>query len=86
MFILKITSESDYFEQVTTQGISTNYKSKEFQEILILWLHLSYLMVTNIAILFWRHLHLFVYILNTISVYILKTTSIMFGILMNMFG
>lgn len=82
MFILKITSESDYFEQVTTQGISTNYKSREFQEILILWLHLSYLMV----ILFWRHLHLFVYILNTISVYILKTTSIMFGILMNMFG
>lgn len=45
MFILKITSESDYFEQVTTQGISTNYKSREFQEILILWLHLSYLMV-----------------------------------------
>lgn len=82
MFILKITSESDYFEQVTTQGISTNYKSREFQEILILWLHLSYLMV----ILFWRHLHLFVYILNTISVYILKTTSIMFAILMNMFG
>lgn len=28
MFILKITSESDYFEQETTQGISTNYKSK----------------------------------------------------------
>lgn len=56
MFILKITSESDYFEQVTTQGIST-ITNQEFQEILILWLHLSYLMV----ILFWRHLHLLLY-------------------------
>lgn len=28
MFMLKITSESDSFEQVTTQGISTNHISK----------------------------------------------------------
>lgn len=48
---MKLHVRRDYFKQATNQYvISASYRSTDFQDSLILWLHPSYLMVINITI------------------------------------